>query len=171
MINSKITRNKAVDDLSDDTSRLAYTWLITFADVEGRTNGDPALVRSLVFPRRTDVSVDRMTAYIREWAAAGLVLWYQADGDVWIRLTKRWSGNERPEGAVIAWRTAVFERDNYTCQVCGGRGIRLEAHHLKPWFSALALRFDTDNGVTLCRACHRARHGKGWMHQAERDSA
>jgi len=84
MINNKITRNKAINDLSDDTSRLAYTWLVTFADVEGRTNGDPALVRSLVFPRRTDVSVARMEAYIREWAAAGLVVWYEADGDLWI---------------------------------------------------------------------------------------
>jgi len=84
MINSKITRNKAINDLSDDTSRLAYTWLITFADVDGRTHGDPALVRSLVFPRRTDITVERMESYIREWAGAGLVLWYEADGDMWI---------------------------------------------------------------------------------------
>ena len=84
MINSKITRNKAINDLSDDTSRLAFTWLVTFADVEGRTNGDPALVRSLVFPRRVDVTVEQMTRYIQEWAAAGLVTWYRAEGDLWI---------------------------------------------------------------------------------------
>jgi hypothetical protein len=84
MINSKITRNKAINDLSDDTCRLAFTWLVTFADVEGRTNGDPALVRSLVFPRRTDVTVDQMAGYIREWHAAGLVTWYEAEGDMWI---------------------------------------------------------------------------------------
>ena len=84
MINSKITRNKAINDLSDDTSRLAFTWLVTFADVEGRCNGDPALVRSLVFPRRTDVTVDQMAAYIAEWADAGLILWYEAEGDMWI---------------------------------------------------------------------------------------
>jgi hypothetical protein len=84
MINSKITRNKAINDLSDDTSRLAFTWLVTFADVDGRTNGDPAIVRSLVFPRRTDVSVERMEAYIQEWCDAGLITWYEADGDLWI---------------------------------------------------------------------------------------
>lgn len=84
MINSKITRNKAINDLSDDTSRLAFTWLVTFADVEGRTNGDPALVRSLVFPRRTDVTVEQMAGYIQEWAEAGLVTWYEAEGDMWI---------------------------------------------------------------------------------------
>ena len=84
MINSKITRNKAINDLSDDTSRLAFTWLVTFADVDGRCNGDPALVRSLVFPRRTDVTVEQMAGYIQEWADAGLVVWYEAEGDLWI---------------------------------------------------------------------------------------
>lgn len=84
MINSKIARNKAINDLSDDTSRLAFTWLITFADVDGRCNGDPAIVRSLVFPRRVDVTIEQMAGYIQEWAGAGLVIWYEAEGDLWI---------------------------------------------------------------------------------------
>lgn len=84
MVNSKIVLNRAVNDLSDDTSRLAFTWLITFADVEGRTYGDPAVVRSMLFPRRTDVTVEQVERYIREWAAAGLVQWYEAEGDLWI---------------------------------------------------------------------------------------
>lgn len=88
MVNSKIVLNRAVSDLSDDTSRLAFTWLITFADVEGRTYGDPAVVRSMLFPRRADVTVAQVEGYIREWAAAGLVTWYEADGDQWIEFPK-----------------------------------------------------------------------------------
>jgi DnaD/phage-associated family protein len=88
MINSKIAMNKAISDLSDDTSRLAFTWLVTFADVQGRTYGDPAVVRSMLFPRRTDIGVAQMEAYIREWAAAGLVVWYEAEGDQWIAFPK-----------------------------------------------------------------------------------
>lgn len=83
-ITNGITSDKKINDLSDDTSRLAFTWLITFADCEGRTHGDPAMVRSLLFPRRTDVTIERMEAYLAEWQAVGLVRIYTANGDTWL---------------------------------------------------------------------------------------
>lgn len=83
-ITNGITSDKKINDLSDDTSRLAFTWLITFADCEGRTHGDPAMVRSLLFPRRTDITIERMEAYLAEWQAAGLVRVYAANGDTWL---------------------------------------------------------------------------------------
>lgn len=84
IINSKITQDKRVNDLSDDTSRLAFTWLITFTDCEGRTYGDPALLRSILFPRRSDITVEQMEHYIREWESAELIKWYGANDDLWI---------------------------------------------------------------------------------------
>lgn len=85
MISNAICSDKRVDNLSDDTSRLAFTWLITFADCEGRTYGDPALIRSMLFPRRQDVTIERMTAYVQEWAACRLIIWYEAEDDLWIQ--------------------------------------------------------------------------------------
>lgn len=84
MISNDITKDKRINDLSDDTSRLAFTWLITFADCEGRTYGDPALVRSMLFPRRLDITAEMMEIYIREWHHAGLIIWYQIDNDWFI---------------------------------------------------------------------------------------
>lgn len=52
------------------------------------------------------------------------------------------------------WRTAVFQRDEYTCQQCGTKGVYLEAHHKEPFAARPDLRFDVDNGVTLCVPCH-----------------
>lgn len=52
------------------------------------------------------------------------------------------------------WRQSVFQRDNFTCGLCGVRGTYLEAHHIQPFSSEHGLRFDINNGVTLCRSCH-----------------
>jgi len=53
------------------------------------------------------------------------------------------------------WRKAVFERDNYTCQDCGLRGVYLEPHHIKSWAKYPDLRYDVDNGTTVCLECHK----------------
>ena len=55
----------------------------------------------------------------------------------------------------IQWRKAVYKRDDYTCQQCKSKGGRLEAHHIKPFATHPELRFDVDNGITLCKSCHR----------------
>jgi hypothetical protein len=53
------------------------------------------------------------------------------------------------------WRKAVFERDDYTCQLCNRRGGALEADHILPWATHPTLRYDINNGRTLCVECHR----------------
>jgi len=58
------------------------------------------------------------------------------------------------------WRSKVFERDNWTCQVCNkksekGIKIYLEPHHIKGWAKYPGLRYDINNGVTLCYKCHK----------------
>ena len=54
----------------------------------------------------------------------------------------------------VNWRIAVFERDGYRCQACGLVGVYLEAHHIKSYANYPDLRYEIDNGVTLCRECH-----------------
>lgn len=53
------------------------------------------------------------------------------------------------------WREAVFQRDNWTCQNCGTKGGYLEPHHIKSWAKFVDLRFELDNGQTLCKTCHK----------------
>jgi 5-methylcytosine-specific restriction endonuclease McrA len=59
------------------------------------------------------------------------------------------------------WRKSVFERDNYTCVGCKERGGKLTADHIKQWAYYPELRFDINNGRTLCIDCHRKTHTWG----------
>lgn len=55
----------------------------------------------------------------------------------------------------------VLARDAYRCRRCGAGKTKpksLHVHHIKAWAGNEALRFDADNAITLCRACH------GWVH-------
>jgi 5-methylcytosine-specific restriction endonuclease McrA len=80
----------------------------------------------------------------------------------------RWQGGkteinllERNRAEAYSWRKLVFERDDYTCQKCGDNtGHNLNAHHIKPWAKYKNLRFNIENGITLCKKCHIEIHKK-----------
>lgn len=58
------------------------------------------------------------------------------------------------------WRKEVFGRDNFTCMECGDSGVYIEPHHIIPLKSGLSGAYDTDNGITLCRPCHKLTMGR-----------
>lgn len=80
---------------------------------------------------------------------------------------ERQTALNRSEGRLFT--AAVLRRDNYQCRRCGSANTgsgSLHAHHIKSWAKNIALRFDLNNAITLCRRCH------GWVHSkrnAERE--
>jgi len=53
------------------------------------------------------------------------------------------------------WRKKIFERDNWTCVWCkDNKGGNLQAHHIKSWAKYPELRYEINNGITLCDLCH-----------------
>lgn len=56
------------------------------------------------------------------------------------------------------WKNNVFARDNWTCQKCERRGIELQAHHILGFSQFPRLKFEINNGITLCRSCHGKFH-------------
>lgn len=62
---------------------------------------------------------------------------------------------ERNDVSYKNWRKEVWLRDNFKCKIanpdCSGR---LEAHHILSWNEYPELRYDINNGITLCHAHH-----------------
>ncbi len=56
------------------------------------------------------------------------------------------------------WRNAVFIKDDYTCRICKVKGGTLQADHINSWKDFPKLRFDVENGQTLCVKCHKLKH-------------
>lgn len=83
-ISKDICIDRDVNNLSGFESMLAFTWLIPHLDCNGLTYGDPAIVRSMVFPRRSDISIDDMAGYIQDWVNAGLIKVYEKDNEPYI---------------------------------------------------------------------------------------
>jgi hypothetical protein len=79
-----------------------------------------------------------------------------------------WKGGITSENSIIrnsinyrTWRKKVFRRDKYTCQKCNKKGGKLNAHHIKPFCNHKNLRFNIENGMTLCKQCHINEHSRG----------
>lgn len=57
------------------------------------------------------------------------------------------------------WIRKILEKDNYTCQCCDdNRGGNLVAHHILNYSEHDELRTDVNNGITLCKTCHKLFH-------------
>lgn len=82
-----------------------------------------------------------------------------------------------------AWSKFVFERDDYTCRLCGTRGGKMVVHHVRTFASIrdavlekhpeldpdiqehkemladlVVEAHELKDGVTLCRSCHKRHH-------------
>jgi len=71
------------------------------------------------------------------------------------KLKKYIGSEERRSPAYKYWRKQVWLRDNFTCKIanpdCSGR---IEAHHILGWKDHPELRYQVNNGITLCHAHH-----------------
>jgi len=74
-----------------------------------------------------------------------------------------WNGNPRRKHRDYrqgAWSRRVISRDGAKCRVCGIVGVELHAHHIISYKDNPDKRWDLENGLTVCFACHWQIHSK-----------
>lgn len=72
--------------------------------------------------------------------------------------------SERTSSSYEIWRDAVYKKDWYTCQCCGqSSNIEKNAHHIINFAENDDLKYDIQNGITLCAPCHHIKY-KGSFH-------
>lgn len=65
------------------------------------------------------------------------------------------SDKKHLDGRYREWMFAVKNRDRWKCKISNGDcSGRLEAHHILRWSDHPELRYEINNGITLCHAHH-----------------
>lgn len=52
------------------------------------------------------------------------------------------------------WKMTVRERDDDKCQMCPSEE-NVDVHHIKRYADCAELRYDPNNGICLCKKCHK----------------
>lgn len=97
--------------------------------------------RKLMSLNRTGIAVERLSG---KWIEDRTKLKRYGD-----------DAKDRRSYAYTYWRQQVWLRDNFACKIanpdCSGR---IEAHHILGWNDYPELRYQLNNGITLCHFHH-----------------
>lgn len=74
----------------------------------------------------------------------------------WIKDRTKLSGKgDRRSCLYTYWRKQIWLRDNFTCKIANPDCLgKIEAHHILGWSEHPELRYQLNNGITLCHAHH-----------------
>ena len=157
IIKESLCTNDSINSLSWAAEVLFYR-LIVLCNEHGEYDARPQVIRGHALPLK-DIEISDVEKLIYELENSGLIdvkgsKLYVSDWDD----MQPEAGRKTQE--YKSWRQKVFQRDNYTCQMCGAVGGKLEAHHINRYRNAPNERTLVSNGITLCKACHKALHSK-----------
>lgn len=58
------------------------------------------------------------------------------------------------------WRKKVIKRDKHKCQMPNCKKMGRDVHHILRWADSPSLRYEPNNGILLCKTCHKSITGK-----------
>lgn len=88
MLKKAISASRRVAALETDTSRMLYTWLISWLDIEGRFSGDLLVIKGSVAPRLRHITEEVIEECLQDMVRNELIILYKVDGDRYLQLRK-----------------------------------------------------------------------------------
>jgi hypothetical protein len=90
MLTRRVSRSTKLADLSSDTARMIYSWLIPYTDVEGRMEADPRLLKADIAPLLDHITPEVINNVLLDCARVGLIILYTGkhDGKAYLQVTK-----------------------------------------------------------------------------------
>lgn len=108
-IKPELFRDQVLQRLPRD-QRLLFIGLFSHADDHGRIEGDPALLRSTIFPCDADISVKRLASWLSSLEDNGFIRCYQAAGQPFVDLPS-WTRNQKVDRPSDSPIPAYDDRD------------------------------------------------------------
>ena len=174
MIDPEFWSDEKIGSLGRD-ARLLFIGMWNFADDEGIIKSRPELLKSNIFPY-DDISSQDVSACLEEIKKQFLVFTYQRVGQNYaiIGNFKKHQTINKPTPSKLPhpsiqnkeYQTFIFERDNYTCHICGDylRDRLVSKDTLENMASVDHLKPQSEDGddlpsnlATACLHCNKSR--------------
>jgi hypothetical protein len=88
ILSKRISRSSKIASLSSDTSRMFYSWLIPYLDVEGRLEADPKLLKADITPLLDHITPKVIQNILTELHDIGLIKLYIIEERQYLQLIK-----------------------------------------------------------------------------------
>lgn len=87
MLSKSISTSLKLARLKTTEAKLLFTWLIPHCDDDGRTQGEPLVVKGLVIPL-LDCTINDINAWLSDLHEQKLIFWYEIDSEKYIQINK-----------------------------------------------------------------------------------
>lgn len=118
-------------------------------------------IKNKVFDLLVVVGIERSTGVEKKIARELLNLAY-GNERVNSAINKIAIVEDRNDPLVRKWRNRCMQRDGFKCRACD-EDKKLCVHHISYWSDDPSNRINEDNGITLCKACHKKEHEDDWF--------
>jgi len=85
MLSKSISTSLKIARLKTTEAKLLFTWLIPHCDDDGRTQGEPLVVKGVVLPL-LNCTIDDVSAWLTDLHEQKLIFWYEVDGEKYIQI-------------------------------------------------------------------------------------